>query len=41
MIKIKPKFFYERKNFHKCAYCGYEGSDWPDSDECPNCGEVS
>lgn len=25
----------------KCRFCGYSGSDWPDSDECPACGEVN
>ena len=27
--------------FQKCRYCGYSGSDWSDSGECPNCGEVN
>ena len=27
--------------FKRCPYCGYAGSDWPDSGECPNCGETS
>lgn len=26
--------------FHRCPYCGYSGS-FPDSGECPSCGEVS
>lgn len=25
----------------RCRFCGYNGSDWPDSDECPSCGEVN
>ena len=25
----------------KCPYCGYNGSGWPDSGECPECGETS
>jgi rubrerythrin len=37
------------KGFHRlagsfmrtCRFCGYVGGDWPDSDECPNCGEVN
>ena len=24
-----------------CPFCGYIGSDWPDSGECPSCGETS
>lgn len=24
-----------------CRYCGYSGSDWPDSGACPCCGEVN
>lgn len=24
-----------------CRYCGYTGSRWPDSGECPSCGEVN
>lgn len=24
-----------------CRYCGYSGGGWPDSGECPNCGEVN
>lgn len=24
-----------------CPYCGYKGSGWPDSGECPSCGETS
>lgn len=27
--------------FHICDRCGYAGSDWPDSGECPSCGEVN
>lgn len=25
----------------RCRFCGYVGSDWPDSGECPNCGEIN
>lgn len=24
-----------------CCRCGYRGSGWPDSGECPSCGEVN
>ena len=24
-----------------CSYCGYSGSDWSASGECPSCGEVN
>lgn len=24
-----------------CIRCGYSGSDWPASGECPACGEVN
>ncbi len=27
--------------FRVCRFCGYSGSDWPDSGECPSCGEVN
>jgi|GEM_PF-2750906 len=27
--------------FKRCPYCGYVGSDWRDSGECPSCGETS
>ena len=27
--------------FKRCPYCGYSGSDWGDSGECPSCAEVS
>ena len=27
--------------FRTCRFCGYSGGIWPDSDECPNCGEVN
>lgn len=27
--------------YRSCRYCGYSGSDWPDSGECPSCGEVN
>ena len=32
---------YIVRYYKRCPYCGYAGSDWPDSDECPSCGEVS
>jgi rubrerythrin len=25
----------------RCRFCGYWGTDWPDSGECPSCGEVN
>ena len=25
----------------RCPFCGYFGGGWPDSGECPRCGEVS
>ena len=40
MRKIRKwicSFFASRR----CRFCGYEGNDWPDSGECPNCGEVN
>jgi rubrerythrin len=27
--------------FARCRFCGYAGYDWPDSGECPSCGEVN
>lgn len=30
-----------RSTFRVCRYCGYSGGDWPDSDECPACGETN
>ena len=38
------KLFGKLASFAKscrCRYCGYSGSDWPDSGECPSCGEVN
>lgn len=25
----------------RCPHCGYSGGGWPDSGECPSCGETS
>lgn len=42
MISIRKSFFYYLvKYYNVCKHCGYSGSDWSDSDECPNCGEVN
>ena len=27
--------------FGRCRFCGYSGGGWPDSGECPSCGEVN
>lgn len=27
--------------FRTCRFCGYSGGGWPDSGECPGCGEVN
>ena len=27
--------------YRSCRYCGYSGGGWPDSGECPSCGEVN
>ena len=27
--------------FARCRRCGYSGGGWPDSGECPSCGEVN
>ena len=29
-----------RNYYHRCRFCHYAGSDWPDSGECPSCGEI-
>ena len=26
--------------FRTCRFCGYCGGGWPDSGECPSCGET-
>jgi rubrerythrin len=28
-----------RNYFATCRFCGYSGSDWKDSGNCPSCGE--
>lgn len=25
----------------RCRFCGYCGGGWPDSGECPSCGEIN
>ncbi len=25
--------------FRTCKFCGYSGGGWPDSGDCPDCGE--
>lgn len=36
------KFKKIRYRYYKrCPYCGYSGSGWGDSGECPSCGETS
>ncbi|WP_241145807.1 DNA repair protein RadA [Olsenella sp. An188] len=32
---------WRRRDIRVCPHCGYRGSDWPDSGECPSCGEIS
>lgn len=29
------------RRFRRCCYCQYIGGGWPDSGECPSCGEVN
>ena len=36
-IMMKSRFSYYRT----CPFCGYSGSGWGDSGECPSCGETS
>ena len=42
-IKMKSKIRKVRMlgGFRKCRFCGYMGVGWPDSGECPSCGEVN
>ena len=38
------KYFLDslvRSYYARCRFCGYAGSDWPDSGACPSCGEVN
>ena len=30
-----------QRTYRVCRFCGYSGSDWPDSGECPSCGETN
>jgi len=30
-----------RRASRRCRFCGYCGSDWPSSGECPSCGETN
>ena len=39
--KREKKIFMKYQRSRRCRYCGYSGSDWPDSGECPCCGEVN
>lgn len=29
------------QRFGRCRFCGFAGGGWPDSLECPSCGEVN
>lgn len=42
-MKLVPKTFMRVVNnyYAVCIHCGYSGSDWPASGECPSCGEVN
>lgn len=35
---IKIRYYREVR---RCRFCEYVGDDWPDSDECPACGEIN
>lgn len=41
--KFVPRQFKRKvyNYFAVCRYCGYSGSDWSASGECPSCGEVN
>ena len=40
-MSFLTKYFRSwRRDVRTCPYCGYRGSDWPDSGECPCCGEI-
>lgn len=40
---IAPKKFMRTVHSYYaiCIHCGYSGSDWTSSGECPACGEVN
>lgn len=40
-IKSLVRTYRSRREIRTCRYCGYRGSDWRDSGECPSCGEVN
>lgn len=42
MKLVSRKFIPVVLNYYAvCIRCGYSGSDWPASGECPACGEVN
>ena len=36
LSRVKRSF-----RFCRCRFCGYSGGGWPDSGECPCCGETN
>lgn len=47
VVKVRTKFVQMkfmrviRGYYAVCSHCGYSGNDWPESGECPACGEVN
>lgn len=44
LSNMKKLYLYRMRRcfrVRRCRFCGYSGGGWPDSGECPSCGEVN